>query len=244
MPQSDLVATVENAIFEQIRQRNLAVGDTVCTELALAEALGVSRNIVRESVARLRGMGILTNRRNRGLILTQTAPQEVLRKVLPNFATCPERVLELWDLRFVLEVGGVSLVVSRASEEDLQRIRRAARAYREAARRERRVEEMAARDLAFHKALLDAAHSCTLHDMHQVLEEFFTRTVALPTCPGEGRRAAAEHLRIAEALRARKATIARGILERHLRALAGRLQSDTSLRKLAGHAAQAEGLPG
>lgn len=219
MARSERAEMVERAILRRVRDGGLVVGDVICTELELVSSLGVSRNIVRESVARLRGLGILTNRRNCGLILTRTVPHDVFGKLLANYATDSGSLRELLDLRLALEIGTIALAVARASAQDIQEILSSARKYARDVRKCPNARQLAQMDLDFHVALLSATHSSLLQGMHKVLEDYFSRTMGVLHDEEQIPRVAAEHVAIAEAVAARNARKARRILERHLQAL-------------------------
>lgn len=67
---ASLVDRVENRLVELLRERKLAVGDTIPKEMELAEVLGVSRTVIREALTRLRKMGLIESRKKRGSIIT------------------------------------------------------------------------------------------------------------------------------------------------------------------------------
>ncbi|HWJ29478.1 MAG TPA: GntR family transcriptional regulator, partial [Flavisolibacter sp.] len=54
-----LVEKVEDRLVELLQQSKLKVGDSIPKELELAEALGVSRTVIREALTRLKIMGLI-----------------------------------------------------------------------------------------------------------------------------------------------------------------------------------------
>jgi len=56
---SSLVDKVEDSIVELLQERKLSVGDVIPKEVELAQALGVSRTVIREALARLRMRGLI-----------------------------------------------------------------------------------------------------------------------------------------------------------------------------------------
>ena len=67
---SSLVDKVEDSLVELLRERKLAVGDVIPKEVELAEALGVSRTVIREALTRLKMMGLIESRKKRGSVIT------------------------------------------------------------------------------------------------------------------------------------------------------------------------------
>ena len=230
-----LADEVERTILSIIEQKQFGVGDTVCTELELAELLGVSRNLVREAVARLRGMGIVEKRRNRGIILCQPVPGDVLRKTMPYFAASRRGLSELLDVRYALEMGAVSLAIRRATDADVATLKRGAERYRRSALAARGPRKSDHWDVLFHCAILDATHSDLLRDMHQVVYEFFAQAPSEDNWRSLDKRSAREHLVIARAFERRDADKARRALEEHLRFLLERYGLDRDDRKKGSH---------
>ena len=60
---SSLVDKVEASLVELLQERKLKVGDVIPKEVELAEALGVSRTVVREALTRLRIMGLIESKK-------------------------------------------------------------------------------------------------------------------------------------------------------------------------------------
>ena len=54
-----LVDKVEANLVELLQQQKLKIGDSIPTELELAEKLGVSRTVIREALLRLKMMGLI-----------------------------------------------------------------------------------------------------------------------------------------------------------------------------------------
>ena len=58
-----LVEKVEDRLVELLQQSKLKVGDSIPKELELAEALGVSRTVIREALTRLKIMGLIETKK-------------------------------------------------------------------------------------------------------------------------------------------------------------------------------------
>src|SRR5882762_8004748 len=98
-----LPARVANLITQEIQAGRLKLGDQLPTEQALATSLGVSRNVVREAIARLRSEGIVQSRQGVGAFLARTAAAATLRidaEVLKDL----EEFQHVFELRAILEI--------------------------------------------------------------------------------------------------------------------------------------------
>jgi len=62
---------VEIRLREFLKKKSFKPGDALPKELELAESLGVSRNVVREALSRLRMLGMVETKKKRGMILSR-----------------------------------------------------------------------------------------------------------------------------------------------------------------------------
>ena len=63
-----LTDQVENSLMNYLKQNDFKSGDPLPKELDLADHLGVSRNVVREALSRLRMLGIVESKKRKGMI--------------------------------------------------------------------------------------------------------------------------------------------------------------------------------
>jgi len=166
---------------EAINQRRLLPGDRV-TEAALADKLGVSRTPVREAIRRLIAEGLLSVGPSRGLIVTELSR---------------EQVMQLYDLREVLEGAAAGLAARHAHEAEIAGIRRR---LSEMERMES-AEELAAANRELHRAIYAAAHNQYLiqaaNNLADSLNLLPGTTFSVPDRP---RTAHAEHVEIVRAI--------------------------------------------
>ena len=73
-----LSTLVASSISREIAQGRLKPGDQLPTEQALATTFGVSRNVVREAIARLRSEGRIWSQQGRGAFVADVANSTVL----------------------------------------------------------------------------------------------------------------------------------------------------------------------
>lgn len=114
-----LVDKVEIRISDYIKKNKLKVGDSIPKEMEFAEALGVSRTVIREALSRLRTIGIIESRKHKGMVLSQ--PDIILNfeKVLDSNLLGDETLKDIFELRIILEMGMVDFLFGRKTEEDL-----------------------------------------------------------------------------------------------------------------------------
>ena len=73
-----LPTLVASSISREIAQGRLKPGDQLPTEQSLASVFGVSRNVVREAIARLRSEGRIWTQQGRGAFVSETSNATVL----------------------------------------------------------------------------------------------------------------------------------------------------------------------
>src|SRR5690606_21066002 len=104
---------VEAQLHENIIKRAIKPGEPIPKEQELATALGVSRNVVREALSRLRMLGLIDSKKRRGMILTQPDVMKGLERIVHPSILDESTRKQLFELRLVLEVGLGDLLFKR-----------------------------------------------------------------------------------------------------------------------------------
>ena len=111
----DLIAT---EIMSMLESRDLVPGDILPTEATLAENFGVSRNVVREAIARLKSDGVIETKQGRGAIVKPLSERETFRIDMSALRQS-ENLSALFELRRILEVEAAGIAALRRSDADL-----------------------------------------------------------------------------------------------------------------------------
>lgn len=117
-----LVDKVEIRITEYIKNNKLEVGDTIPKEMEFADALGVSRTVVREALSRLRTIGIIDSKKHKGMVLSQPDFIQNFEKAIGTNLLGDETLKDIFELRLVLEMGMVDLLFARKTEKHLKEL--------------------------------------------------------------------------------------------------------------------------
>jgi len=96
---------VELRLRDYFKKKSFKPGDPLPKELDLVKALGVSRNVVREALSRLRMLGMVESRKKRGMILSSPDILGTFERVLDPAILGNHTLLEVFELRLVLEMG-------------------------------------------------------------------------------------------------------------------------------------------
>lgn len=168
-------------------------------EVSLSERFGVSRTPVREALGRLQHERLL-ERAARGLQVPHLDPQEVI---------------QIYDLRIMLEEEAAGQAAQNRRSADLMRLE--ALMERDRALVEPDNQTQISTNLEFHAAFWSAAHNRVLEDL---LDRLSTHSVHAPhSTLSVGHRwhdALDEHSALVDAIRERDVSRARDIARRHM----------------------------
>jgi GntR family transcriptional repressor for pyruvate dehydrogenase complex len=213
------VALTDDAITRlrnMIQSGELPSGARLPPEHQLAAQMGMSRSGVREAVKVLESARVLDVRRGDGTYVTSLAPRLLLEGIGLAFELLQgDTLLEVMEVRRLLEPPATALAASRISDQQIQELAVVMDQMRGAADDAEQLMEL---DLAFHRMIITAAGNETLVSL---LDGLSGRTVRARVWRGlvEADVAQAtldEHYRIFRALRARDQPLAQSTALLHV----------------------------
>ncbi len=157
------------ALREYILTNRLAPGTRLPAETTLASSLGVSRNVLRQAVASLEGLGMLQVTQGRGTYVADLADTDVFRQIAAWMGSETLTEHDYLEVRAIWERGVYELVMERASADDFDRLEEIAAAMVDTDD----PEEAAARHQEFHGALLSISGNKFLVTIGTILHRFF-----------------------------------------------------------------------
>ena len=113
---------MELNLREYFTEANLQPGDSIPKEAELATSMGVSRTVLREALSRLRTLGLIESKRNRGIILTQPDILGSFERVLNPMLLDSATLQDIFELRLVLEMGIADLLFIRKTRESIRKL--------------------------------------------------------------------------------------------------------------------------
>jgi GntR family transcriptional regulator, transcriptional repressor for pyruvate dehydrogenase complex len=192
-------------------------GDRLPTEAQLALRHGVSRTVVREAVHQLTSRGLLRSRQGSGVYVA-AAPANQPLAFDPSVLDSMAAVIQVVELRRVLEGEIAALAAERATRTQVRQIKRALLAIDEAMRQGRDgVDE----DMAFHRHVAEATGNPQFTRLLAFLEQYLREAMRV-TKGNEARRedfmqqVRLEHRAIVAAIEAREPERARRCAVEHL----------------------------
>lgn len=118
---------ISQKIVDQIKEiifsGGLQPGDRLPTEKELAQNLNVSRPTLREALIVLEAIGLIEVRPREGSIVKSVVPQSIQDPIQDMIHVDPYKVLELFEVRKIVDSEGAAMAAERATDEELAGIR-------------------------------------------------------------------------------------------------------------------------
>lgn len=207
-------------IAEQLRDRilkeTLSPGQRLPTEQALGAQFGVSRNVIREAIARLKLTGLVETRHGVGTFVKQdieNRPFEVKQDDLLEF----KQLIDVYRLRVEVEAGAAALAATHRTSAQLDAIKQA---LRQSEQQQDDWEAGAKSAVDFHLAVTQASNNPyflrIMGHLDSVIRDA-VRTLRFRSL-GTSRieEIDAEHERIVDAIERQDANAARQAMREHL----------------------------
>ena len=192
-------------------------GERLPNERDLSARLGVSRSSMREAIRALTTLGVLESRHGAGVYVTALRPADLLE----TFSVLAEvsrgrTLLEVLQVRRMLEPAATALAAARAGAEDLDRI--GALLDRMEGGPDVLCADTVTADLGFHQAIVASTGNATLAAINDGLSShtFNARVWAGHREAGLTAELREDHRRIHEALVARDPEAARAVATTHV----------------------------
>lgn len=120
--QKTMADLVEVQLRDYLRKKSFKPGDPLPSEQQLADSLGVSRNVVREALSRLRMLGLVETKKKRGMQLSRPDILGSLERVLDPLIMNKNTLQDLFELRLTLEVGLADILYKRKTKKDVDEL--------------------------------------------------------------------------------------------------------------------------
>ncbi len=205
IPRRKLYHEVVDRLRERILSGKYGPGEQLPSERQLMELFQVGRPAIREAMLTLERMGMIAiSHGERARVLRPTA-QGVIDQVADAarhmLAASPDALAHLTEARLFFEVGMVRIAAANRTEAELDTVKRALDAHREAIEGPARFLE---KDMAFHRAIAVVSGNPIYIAISQATFEWLGQYyVELVRLPGAEHLTIAEHTEIYECIAAR-----------------------------------------
>lgn len=143
---------VQAAVRAYILDNALRAGDPLPSESQMSEQLGVSRNLLRESLRALESLGIVEIRRGSGYFVRDFTFDPLVSSLNYGMLFGMRELSEVLDVRRALEDSFIEDAIRHMDDAQIAKLERILEAMRAAAERG---EAFAEHDRAFHRALFE-----------------------------------------------------------------------------------------
>ncbi|WP_329128483.1 FCD domain-containing protein [Streptomyces sp. NBC_01476] len=209
---------VAEQLLTYVAEQNLMPGDRLPTEQGLAQLLGTTRNVTREAIKVLAGIGRLTVRKGAGIFVA-ASPGALNDDRLAHFQpTRKEHVMMLIDYRQLIESDTAHKAAALATPLEVRAIGKSAEVSLVAALADD-IPAFADADERFHDSVGAAAHNVFLRSSVTTIRRLMSQTDILlfhGDIPGSLDVAARQHLAIAEAIASGSAEKAAELMREHI----------------------------
>lgn len=169
-----VIESIKNILI----QKKVMPGDLLPSEQALAEGLGVGRGSVREALKILDAFGIVEIIHGDGTYIATSANKKIFDPLIYSLIIANTDSNELVELREMVEIGVISAVIDRCSDDDIRSLQAVHEEYEELGRRG--VTELAllnACDLKFHRTLASLTKNHLIENMYNFVIDIFAPTI-------------------------------------------------------------------
>lgn len=209
---------VRDQLLAAIERLDYPPGSLLPSERVLCESLGVSRVSVREAIAGLEAIGLITVQHGKGAYVRERPTGQYAAPFGKYVEVYKEELLDLMKVRGALDALAAEEAALVASPVGLAEVKAACDAFEEAANTVPvDFGVLASRDLQFHLAIAQAAASDLLYkllsDLHSLLAD--SRRITLSQS-GQIDRSIHQHREIADAVLSGDASTARQVIAEHV----------------------------
>ncbi len=120
-----LADQVEGKIIDYIKSNHLTPGDSLPNEMEFVEMMGISRNVVREAMSRLRMLGLIKTRPKKGITVAEPPLLNSFGKILDPSLLSVKTIKSLMGMRISLEIGIADFIfanINKTAIEELEQI--------------------------------------------------------------------------------------------------------------------------
>lgn len=225
-PASEVTQQIRTAILDGV----LTSDERLPPERQLADLFQVSRGTLRDALRTLQTHGLLRVRvgAKGGTFVTAPGPDYLKERVAHMLALSELSAGEVTEARVILELGALSLVCERRTDDDLDALTTICDAAEAALADGTHTFQYS---VDFHIHLAKASHSRATETIIESLHEPLLRSMVAASlqAPRMAPQGAREHRQIVEAIRDRDAERARAVLGAHLGRTLERVGADPGL---------------
>lgn len=203
-------------IIDMIEAGVFNIGDLLPGQRELAQQLNVGRSTLREAIRHLEALGILETHPGIGTYVVRSGPYSFDDQLRGWLAENQDQIIKIFEIREALESKTAELAATRASAEDIERMRRVLDEMNKAVE-QGDFKSVTLLDFDFHDAISKSTGNDLLYQMIETICSILSESRgAVLALPGRAARSFNEHQSIFAAIEARHPQQARNAMTQHL----------------------------
>ncbi|MGV8095421.1 MAG: FadR/GntR family transcriptional regulator [Mangrovibacterium sp.] len=163
-----LVDKVEISILDYIKEKKMTPGDSLPNEMDLSKELGISRNVLREALSRLRMLGIVQSRTRKGIVIQEPSLLSGFEKVIEPYLLSEEAIIDMMGMRIALEIGLTDFLFRNLDDRKVEELGNIVRSQ-EAMKYSLTVEQ----ETAFHKKIYEISGNNFIIQFQKIIHPVF-----------------------------------------------------------------------
>lgn len=167
-----LVDKVEMSILDYIKEKKLVPGDSLPNEMDLSSELGISRNVLREALSRLRMLGIVQSRTRKGIVIQEPSLLSGFEKVIEPYLLSEKSIIDMMGMRIALEIGLTDFLFKNIDDRSIEELENIVRSQ-EARKYILTVEQ----ETEFHKKIYEISGNNFIVQFQKIIYPVFTFAV-------------------------------------------------------------------
>ena len=171
-PREKLSTRVSSALRSRLLAGEVPPGHKLPSEAQLTEQFGVSRTVVREAIAALAADGLVESRQGAGVFVVNH-PSSTFGTLAAEMGSKVSVALNVLEVRLAIEVESAALAAQRRNLSQQARIEEA---FFEFEQLLRTGNATGPADFAFHRRIVDAAHSPTLSSVYAAISNLLKQS--------------------------------------------------------------------
>jgi GntR family transcriptional repressor for pyruvate dehydrogenase complex len=197
-----------------IRDQVLKSGDQLPSEEKMAEQMGVGRGTIREALKVLIYLGLI-ERRKKGTYIASLAFEKLRRKDIFRKIAKHRDVMEMVELRKIIEPEAAGMAAERADPEEIDQIEEM---YRLMSKEQYDVEDFISHDIKFHLLILKATGNSLITEIMQNIQRLLNKNQHLVVRERRNiiPRSVEFHGKVCNAIKNRNKSLARKYMLNHI----------------------------
>ena len=207
---------VVDSVRDMIERRGLKAGERLPPERELTRILATSRTSVREALRTLDGLGVIEIRPGRGAYVRAGAARLRTAWWEEYLADNRDRVLDLLEVRELLDARAAALAARRASGDEIAALRNLLEAQAQAVEANE-VSALVATDVQFHNLIARFSRNAVLAELTKgIINAMHDDREAAFRIPGRPRWSLEEHRAVLDAIGRGDAEAAERLMRKHV----------------------------